>query len=172
MTKVILTYDPLDGKFMSIANLINRSKQHYPFDHIAMVKDGIVYESTFRVGVHTIDFEEWKKDRQGTFLLIYTVPDDFIDFDLLENYIGKPYDLRAIVNILRNRFDKLKKNANDRIFCSELYAIGRRHDEPYYWSPGRCEIELSGFLGLDGFDLRTELIPPEEPSILLGQVRP
>ena len=102
MTEVILTYDPLiGGKFMGVANLLNRTKQGYPFDHIAIVKDAwLLYESTFRIpekslsdnqksGVHKMKLVDWKEDRPGTFLLIYTVSDGFIDFDLLENYIGK-----------------------------------------------------------------------------------
>jgi len=157
---------------MAFANLINRTKQHYPFDHIAILKDGEIWESAFKVGVRKIDFEDWKEGREGTFLLIYTVPDDFIDFDLLENYMGRKYDLKAILNILRNRFDKLKKNADNKIFCSEFYAIGRRHDEPYLWSPGRCEIELSNlqqFSGNSEYSVRTQLIPSKNPNILLGE---
>lgn len=139
-------------------------------DHISMEKDGIIYESTVGKGVQDIPFEEWKKGREGTFLLIYEVPDDFLDFDIHDIYKGTKYDLKSIINIMLNRFEKLKKNPTDKIYCSEYYAMMRGHEDFYQWSPARAERELSlaRKADPDNFEVYTDYIPLKEPNIIIG----
>ena len=122
--KIIFTFRPLSlKKPMSIVNAITRTLQGYPRDHVAILYNGVVFESSFGVGVQNIDFEDWKEDRQGTDITQYTVPHEILSFVLFESLEGTKYDTRAAVFHLFGWEEKLKRRANKAINCSELVAL-------------------------------------------------
>ena len=108
---------------MSVINAITRTIQGYPRDHVAILKDGYIYESTFKIGVQKISFDAWRSDRSGTDLIEYEISPSLLDFSLFTQLDPVKYDNRAAIFHLFGLEDKLKKRANKAVNCSELVAL-------------------------------------------------
>lgn len=157
MPKAILTYRPRQTfrKPISEVNYRTRKKTGKPVDHIAYYENGRIYESAAPMGVHSVPFEEWKKGREGTTLFVFDLPENFIDLGIFETYHGTPYDYWAnILYYLNAKEERLKKNANKKLFCSEVFMMAAHYDEPWTWTPGGCLEELSRL----GFPLKLQFL--------------
>jgi hypothetical protein len=127
MTEIIFTYRPRKlGKPISLVNRITRRISQSPYDHVLILEEGIVYESSAGKGVHSQKFELWKQGREGTHLYCYEVPKALIDRDLMMMMEGKPYDYRsAFLHFLRMK-KAMKKRMFEAFTCSEFvgFVIG------------------------------------------------
>ena len=142
MIEIIFTSRPISWKPISWVNAITRMKTNSPFDHVALKCRGYVHESTSGKGVHKIKYEDWLMGREGTYLFIYQVPNDLINFGIFENLKGRGYDYKANILYLFGRKKALKKKANDKLFCSELIAHMMRLENPYEYTPDDIEYKL------------------------------
>ena len=142
MTEIIFTSRPLSLSPISWVNAVTRMKTNSPFDHVSLRYKGYVYESTSGAGVHKIPYAEWIKGREGTYLFIYQIPDNLIDFSIFDKLEGKKYDYKANLLFLLNRTKGLKKQSNDRIFCSELIANMMVLINPFLYTPDGLELTL------------------------------
>jgi uncharacterized protein YycO len=140
--KLIFTHRPPSKKVISFVNLVTRNVTKCPYDHVALYHNGYVYESTAGIGVHSIPFSEWKKGREGSWLHLFKVDDDRIDLSIFEQHRGKPYDFKANVLWLTKQPEKLKKNADKAIYCSELIGLMAKAADFYEWTPARCAKEF------------------------------
>lgn len=147
--EVILTSRPVSWKSpISWVNSITRLRTRSPFDHVAILYNGVVYESTSGPGVHCQLFREWTKGREGTYLFCYKIPkDQEIDFKFFNSVRGKKYDYWANILFLFGAKHGLKKHSTKRYFCSELVASMLQMKEPYLYTPDDMEefMRISGW---------------------------
>lgn len=154
MVQAVFTNRPLSIKPISWVNGITRVKTKRPFDHVSILKDGVIYESTAGVGVHKIPFEEWKKGREGTTIFLFNMPEHHFSFDRFDSLEGVKYDLKANLLFLMGMDDKLKNNSLKAIFCSELLALMEFKPDHYRWTPGMLAVSYAE----QGFNLTMRTI--------------
>ena len=142
MTEVIFTYRPFDWSAIASVNSVTRNETKSPFDHVSMKHAGFVYESVVKKGVHQISWDEWTEGREGTYLFVYQLPSDAVDWFAFERLKGKGYDTMAILYHLLDKEEKLKNKPNDKIYCSELMAHMLKLPNPWEWTPAMVEREL------------------------------
>jgi hypothetical protein len=139
MTEILLTYRPFKWtKPMSWINRITRKISSSPYDHVAIstnwlyipkenrwikVNYQIVYESLGGEGVREIDYRDWVKDREGTWLDCYEVPEHHINFDLYSLAYGKPYDYWDAISHAFNNYKAMEKRKYKRYTCSKLTGL-------------------------------------------------
>lgn len=121
--KIIFTYRPLKFSLISFVNMITRIVQGYPRDHVAILFDGDIYESSFGPGVQQLPYDEWVSDRIGTDVTEYTVDVEDLDFKVFDNLEFTKYDTRAAIFHLFGFEERLERRANKAINCSELVAL-------------------------------------------------
>lgn len=146
MRKAILTYRPRETfrKPISEINYRTRKKTGKPVDHIAYYENGIIYESAAPMGVHSIPYDEWIKGREGTTLFVFDLPDGFVNVGVFERYDGTPYDYWAnVLYYLNAKEERLKKRANEKLFCSEIFMLAAGYSDSWNWTPGGCLVELT-----------------------------
>ena len=159
MIESVLTHRPFQfTKPISYVNEISRIRTKSPFCHISIRKDGFVYESTAGPGVHKIDADLWKYGREGTTVFIYEMPEDYLNFDIFNDLEGKKYDYWANIQYAFRRGENLekalKKNPNDKIYCSELWANMAEKNDPSTWTPQKCALDMMN----NKLPLRMEII--------------
>ena len=157
MPEIILTNRPVElKKPISWANGITRVKSKHWACHIAMRKDGIVYESTAGKGVQMVPFTDWCKGREGTTLFIYfDLPEEMFDWGVFDTFYEAQtgYDYKANILYLFNMISLLEKKNKKRQFCSELvgnvikeYMIKKeykhQYERPFNLTPGMIELDL------------------------------
>jgi len=161
MIRVIFTYRPFSiSKPISIMNSITRWIFGHPRDHVAIIRDHFVYESTFSIpkehrkdgqksGVHKIEYQHWIKGREMTDTNVYLVPEADIDFEIFEDYESTKYDIRAALFHFLQKIDKdgkwrarLAKRRNKAFTCSELVACMFHMEHSYKASPKDVEEYL------------------------------
>ena len=70
-----------------------------------------------------VSHENWKKDRVGTWIDCYTIPEDHINLDMYTLAHGKPYDhLDAIMHAFKN-YKVMEKNKYKKYTCSKLVGL-------------------------------------------------
>lgn len=133
---VIATYRPFQWlKPISWINSATRQKQRTPYDHIAILKGGYVYESVVGKGVRKIHFDEWRKGREGTTLFMFKVQEIEYDMPTFNRLIGRKYDTPANLFNLFGLFKLLSFKADKRIQCAELIASMKMLDKPELYTP-------------------------------------
>ncbi len=124
MTEIIFTYRPFRWiKPISWINRITRKISRAPYDHVAIKKDGVIYESTTGKGVRSIGYSDWKKGREGTYLFIYTAPDDAVDLIFFKQFEGRGYDYQSAINHFFHRKEAMAKRSYKKFTCSEFVAL-------------------------------------------------
>ena len=154
MVEIYFTYRPLSFRPISFINMITRIIQGHPRDHVAIVKDGIVYESAFRLGVNKTTIDLWKADRLGTDCIIYSVPEEDINFEIFDKLEGTKYDTRAAILHLFGREERLIRRPFKAINCSELAALMLGMDRAYKATPEDVELYLRSM----NYPLKTEKV--------------
>ena len=135
MTELLFTSRPLSASPISWANAATRIRTKGMVDHVALLKDGMVYESVVKKGVSKTPYKNWILGREGTMLIRVQVPDEAYDFDVFEAYRGTKYDTPAIAYLFFGLYKMLKSKSLKRIFCSELIAMMRYDKAPYHVTP-------------------------------------
>lgn len=136
MPYIIATYRPFEWlKPISWINSISRQKKRAPYDHIAYLKEGYIYESVIGKGVHKIAFEDWKKGREGTTLALFKVKESDLDLNVFCKLEGRKYDIPANFFNLFGLTKLLSKNADKRIQCAELIANMMHLYKPEIYTP-------------------------------------
>jgi len=149
--KVLFTHRPPSKRLMSFINLFTRIKTKCPFDHVAVLHNGFIYESVAKSklnpdgGVHRIDFDKWKSRRSGSWILEIEVPANLIDLAIFEEHKGEPYDYKANWYWLTNQLHKLKKEPSADWYCSEIIARAMKKKDFYLWTPGRLAKNLKEY---------------------------
>lgn len=124
MPQIIATYRPFDfDKGISYVNSITRNKQRAPYDHVCYLENGVIYESVVKRGVRKIDFEEWKKGREGTHLFMYDVPLHMFNINVFEKLEHKQYDVPSNFWHLFNFKKLLNYKPYELINCAELLGL-------------------------------------------------
>lgn len=124
MAHLVFTSRPLSIKQpISIVNAISRVVEGTFVDHVAILKDGVIYESVAGKGVHSMEYDEWKIGREGTHLFLLEIDDDLVDFNKFKLLKGKKYDYMANLFHLFKMDKRLAVRPLKRIYCSELAAI-------------------------------------------------
>lgn len=132
MTELIFTYRPHSWiRPISWINRITRKISKAPYDHVSILKDGIIYESTSGKGVHRQPYDQWKIGREGTWMDCYQVPEHQINMDYFEICEGKEYDyIDATMHFFKQfrmtrRWAKriLETKRYDKFTCSKLAAL-------------------------------------------------
>lgn len=136
MTYIVVTYRPFEWlKPISWVNSITRQKKRAPYDHVAYLEEGYIYESVVGKGVHNIRFEDWTKGREGTTLLLFKVDRLDLDMNVFHKLKGRKYDIPSNLFNLFGITKLLSRKADKKIQCSELIANMMHLDKPETYTP-------------------------------------